>query len=134
MTDQEDIFNSSLSDFYRSASAVRRMGPSELTDVSLSLYEGLMNVFPFPTEHTFTEESWTGEPFPVASFAVTGGSKWTLYEGQNFTGTSYCLDAIWLYRNGNLNTLVISSVRRGCDSDSIKIANSEPLLPQSTTI
>lgn len=64
--------------------------------------------------------------FPVLSLATTGWGNYTLYEGANFTGSSWCVQStkkVQLLAQVDVNLSFIGSIQTGCNLNSTKIVS-----------
>ncbi|XP_021958133.1 uncharacterized protein LOC110854043 [Folsomia candida] len=103
--------------FPSNVQSLRHQGPLDTQYEALSIYEGSPTEAWSGVELMATYGSATGIGFVPKGLLISGGSNWTTYPNEDFTGPSTC----WLGSNDEdftkfalSNTTIVLSMERGC--------------------
>lgn len=97
--------------------SLRYLGPLDAARRSLSIYSGTNDSMSGGTERTFTSVAANNFGFTPTYLVITGGSSWTGFSSEDFSGLSTCFGRAQPIAAFPLAGQVIRSVAQGCGSD-----------------
>ncbi|OXA39736.1 uncharacterized protein LOC110861107 [Folsomia candida] len=101
---------------YYPISSIRYLGFSETLAPSISIYSGSNDSETGGIERTFTVESANNFGFIPTYLVLTGGSSWTGFSNEDFTGESTCFSTSELHVGFSPHPRIIRSFLKGCDA------------------
>lgn len=96
--------------------SLRYTGPADVTTPSISIYSGNPDTSTGGVERTFTSLAATNFGFVPKWMVLTGGSSWTGFANEDFSGNSTCFTGSGLMHQVILNQIERRSVIKGCDA------------------
>ncbi|XP_021963508.1 uncharacterized protein LOC110858934 [Folsomia candida] len=96
--------------------SLRYSGPADASTPSVSIYSGTLGTITGNVERTFTSISETNFGFVPTWMVITGGSSWTGFANEDFTGNSTCFTSSYLLWGFDLRNIEVRSIVKGCDA------------------
>ncbi|OXA37157.1 uncharacterized protein LOC110862658 [Folsomia candida] len=92
--------------------SLRYLGPLDVSTPSFSVYGGTYESNWGGEEKTFTGLRANDFGFPPKGITITGGSSWTVFSNNNYTGTATCYNSsLLIYKRKSLKMDYVSGAR-----------------------